>query len=1164
MKLKFPKIRTFPSYAVSVQVAAWAFSIAFGSLVVLGAEHDRTILSVIAAVVVLTISLLAWLAVIRNLQNSRAALMTSMSELKRSEEALQRAEGYRSLFQHANDSIIIFEPDTEVVLEVNDKACEVYEFSRDEFIGKSLKELSQDIERGEEQLAQLLATGSLQSYESVNFRSDGTPLIFLINASVIEYNGKPAILSINRDITERRWVRDALQKNLSLLSSTFEATADGILAVDLDNNIISANKKFIEMWDIPEKLQDMADSSLIIDHHLSMLKDPEKLVARIERSLQRPEEISFSNLELLDGRIIERYTQPQMLNGKTVGRVMSFRDITERERTGEVLKESEARYRDLFENANDIIYVHDLEGNYVSINQAAERVIGYTREEIRLMNMDQIVAPEHLEMIRQKLAEKTAGGVKHTAYEVDCIAKDGHRLTLEVNSRVIYRDMVPVAVQGIARNITERKQTQEVLRIREEQYRDLYENANDLIYTHDLKGNFTSLNRAGEVITGYKREEAMKMNLSQVVAPEFLEAARAMTTRKVAGEAPGTYELEIVAKEGNRVSLELSTRLIIQDGKPVGVQGIGRDITERKRADSALRESEYKLRTLLDSMSEGLLQVDTEDRILFVNNCLCEMVGYSQEELIDTDWSLLLLDEGRDFIKTVNERRRKGIADTYEICLKKKSGELIWTMVGGVPMVNAEGVVSGSMGVFTDITERKRAEEQLLYDAFHDGLTGLANRALFMDHLQLTIERGKRKPESLYGILFLDFDRFKVINDSLGHAEGDKLLKLVAERLESSLRPGDLVARLGGDEFTILLNELEDESDARRIAERIQEDLKVPFVLSGREVFSSVSIGIALSSAGQEKAEDMLRHADIAMYSAKAKGKAQHQVFDQEMHRHAVKQLEIETEMRYALERGDFCLHYQPIFNLETRNLVGFEALIRWNHPERGMIAPGEFIPVAEENGLIFQLGQWTVHESCRQMRHWQSSNPAASALTVSVNLSCREFLQLNLAEQVAATLSATQLDPGSLKLEITESHIMENSELAIKIMNRLRILGVEMSLDDFGTGYSSLSYLHRLPVSYLKIDRSFINQMVENGENREIVHTIIKLAQNLKMKVVAEGIETADQLEHLSHLQCDYGQGYFFSRPLAAGAVEAFIEENIESMPFVIERPALESRLEM
>jgi diguanylate cyclase (GGDEF)-like protein/PAS domain S-box-containing protein len=570
-----------------------------------------------------------------------------------------------------------------------------------------------------------------------------------------------------------------------------------------------------------------------------------------------------------------------------------------------------------------------------------------------------------------------------------------------------------------------------------------------------------------------------------------------------------------------------------------------------------LRESEYKLRTLLKGMSEALLQVNNDEVIEFINDRFCEMTGYKRSELLGKVTCDILFDEtGAKFIGQEKNKWVKGISNRFELCLKKKSGETLWTIVSGTPIVNADKTVTGTMRVFTDITERKQNEEQLLHDALHDPLTGLANRTLFMHHLRMTIERGKRNNDNLYGVLFLDFDRFKVINDSLGHAEGDKLLKYIARRLEACTRTGDLVARLGGDEFVILLGELRETGEALFVAERIQNDLKSSFDLGGSEVFISTSIGITLSTSGHTSAEDMLRDADIAMYRAKAKGKAQYQVFDQEMHQQAVMQLQFETEMRHALERGEFCLYYQPIFNLETNNLAGFESLVRWNHPERGLVSPMVFIPTAEENRLILPLGRWILYESCRQLREWQINNPSASSLMVSVNISCKQFLQMDLAEQVAAILRETGLDPSCLKLEITESHIFENTEMAVATMNRLRSLGVEISLDDFGTGYSSLSYLHRLPIDYLKIDRSFVNRMVESKENGEIVYTIIKLAQNLKMKVIAEGIETPEQLAQLHLLNCEYGQGYFFSKPMEARKTGTFINENFEHLHFLSSLP--------
>ncbi|HYY98953.1 MAG TPA: EAL domain-containing protein, partial [Pyrinomonadaceae bacterium] len=436
-----------------------------------------------------------------------------------------------------------------------------------------------------------------------------------------------------------------------------------------------------------------------------------------------------------------------------------------------------------------------------------------------------------------------------------------------------------------------------------------------------------------------------------------------------------------------------------------------------------------------------------------------------------------------------------------------------------------------------DITDRKRAEEQLLHDAFHDALTGLPNRALFMDHVKMAIQRSRRSGDRLFAALFLDLDRFKIVNDSLGHMVGDQLLVGIAHRLEACLRPGDTVARLGGDEFTILLEDLSENEDAIDVARRVQEAVTQPFNIGGHEVFTTASIGIALSTTGYERAEDLLRDADTAMYRAKMQGKKRHVVFDKAMHDRAMELLQLETDLRRAIQRREFFLHYQPIVSLETGKVASFEALVRWRHPERGLVMPGEFITVAEETGLIIPLGQWVLGEACRQMREWQKHYKIDEDVTVSVNLSSRQFSQADLTEQVASVLRETGLPAHSLKLEITESMVMENIDTAIDMLTQLRNLGVGISIDDFGTGYSSLSYLHRFPIDTLKIDRSFVTQMTDNTENAEIVRTIVTLARSLGMNVIAEGVETAAQLTQLRDLGCDFGQGYLFSKAVGAPA---------------------------
>jgi diguanylate cyclase (GGDEF)-like protein len=415
-----------------------------------------------------------------------------------------------------------------------------------------------------------------------------------------------------------------------------------------------------------------------------------------------------------------------------------------------------------------------------------------------------------------------------------------------------------------------------------------------------------------------------------------------------------------------------------------------------------------------------------------------------------------------------------------------------------------------------------------------------------VNRLDQAVGRAQRRAEYKFAVLFLDVDRFKNINDSLGHSAGDLMIKEMARRIAHCLRLGDTPARIGGDEFTVLLDDIADASDATRVAERFQQELSQPFALDGHEVVPSVSVGIALSTTGYERAEDVLRDADIAVARAKVLGTGRREIFDTAMHERALRLLRLESDLRRALERQAFEVYYQAIVSLKTGRLSGFEALARWQHPARGMISPGEFIPIAEDTGLIIPMDQWVLGEACRQMNEWQERLGADLPLFISVNLSSKQFSSSDLVEQVQRAFQSSNYEPRKLKLEITESAIMDNSESASHMLARLRELGIQLSIDDFGTGYSSLSYLHRFPLDTLKVDRSFVSRMDDQGEV-EIVRAIITLAQNLAMNVIAEGVETPEQLALLRELKCDYGQGYFFSRPLTAIDAWELIQRNPE-----------------
>ncbi len=438
-----------------------------------------------------------------------------------------------------------------------------------------------------------------------------------------------------------------------------------------------------------------------------------------------------------------------------------------------------------------------------------------------------------------------------------------------------------------------------------------------------------------------------------------------------------------------------------------------------------------------------------------------------------------------------------------------------------------------------------------------------------MERVQQAIEHTKRQSNSLFAVLFLDLDRFKVVNDSLGHLLGNQLLIAISHRLKSVLRVGDIVARFGGDEFTILIEEIEDISTAIQVAERIKKvlalpfqlnehrvftNVSLPFQLNEHRVFTNVSIGIALSKADYEQAAQILRDADVAMYCAKALGKARYEVFDPKMHEGAALLLELETALRHALlKQEEFRLDYQPIVSLTTGTIIGFEALIRWYHPERGLISPQDFIPLAEETGMIVAIGQWVLYEACYQMHRWHQLFPTSLPLTISVNFSGKQITQPDVFKQVKHILQQTGLEPCYLKLEITESLLMDNFELATTVLSQLTALNVELHMDDFGTGYSSLSYLHRLPIKTIKIDRSFVTNIGSRGENLEIIRAIVTLAHNLNMSVTAEGIETVEQLAQLKALQCDYGQGYFFLPPMKSAEVETLLAADLCNKNFLM-----------
>ncbi len=676
------------------------------------------------------------------------------------------------------------------------------------------------------------------------------------------------------------------------------------------------------------------------------------------------------------------------------------------------------------------------------------------------------------------------------------------------------------------------------------------------------------VNSAFETISGYKAEEILGKNcrfMQGVARDAEINRAARQTMRDALGRGVScSILLHNFRKDGTPFWNALFMAPIFDaEGVLTHCVGIQHDVTARVEAETALQKAHDELERRVAERTETLrLQeqflrkvLDTDPNLIFVKNAegvytlanqaLASLHGTTSEEIIgktDADFNLSpeevanFLEDDRDVIRF---RREKFIPAE---AVTDSEGRTHWLQTVKRPLPSPDGSVQHLLGISTDITARKKAEDQITHQAFHDTLTALPNRALLLNRLEQALARSARTGDAI-GLLFVDLDNFKVINDSLGHEAGDTLLQTIAERLRGCIRPGDTVARLGGDEFVILLEELSDSGEAEGVAERATEAIHLPFRLGERDVFPGASIGLTITALGDARtSSDLLRDADTAMYQAKLQGKGRYTLFDLSMNTQAQERLELETDMWQAIDNEEFVVYYQPLIDLQSGKITGVEALVRWEHPVRGMIPPAKFIPIAEETGLIVSLGRWILRQACIKAKQWQTEYPDAQNLVMSVNLSIRQLLEKDIIAQVAAILEETGLKPEHLKLEITETMMLHDTSATIETMTTLQQLGVRLAIDDFGTGYSSMSYLSQLPLNTLKIDRSFINRIGVSDSDEAIIHTLLSLARTLRLSVTCEGIETQEQFTYLKNLGCDTGQGYLMHKPLPAAQIEALL----------------------
>jgi diguanylate cyclase (GGDEF)-like protein/PAS domain S-box-containing protein len=822
-----------------------------------------------------------------------------------------------------------------------------------------------------------------------------------------------------------------------------------------------------------------------------------------------------------------------------------------RKDTEDVLRGSEERFRLLVEGVKDYaIFMLDTEGRITTWNAGAQRIKGYEAEEVMGQHFSIFYLPKDIE--RGHPEEELRLAQEQGRYEEEGlrVRKNGSHFWASVLITALWDEEGNLrGFSKVVREVTERKEDEKKRREAEKRYRTLVERIPAIVYVEHANGRMTTLYDSPQIerMLGYPRDTHEKDPNYWMKIIHLDDRARVLAEDRAAIGEDGRFssEYRVLASDG-RVVWVRDEAVVVRDqeGEALYWQGFIFDITNRKEAEEAVRKSEASL-----AESQRIAHLGTWDWDVVTGEILWSeetfrIYGFEPNAFVPYFEKLVEVvhPDDRSLLREAIEDAFAGTKSyDFEHRIVRPCGEVRWVHRQAEVVRGEGGEPLRMIGTVHDITERKALEEKLKHQAFHDLLTNLPNRHLLVDRLRQALRRTSRRRGSIVAVLFMDLDNFKIVNDSVGHDVGDRILVAVSERLKEALRPEDTLARFGGDEFVVLLEDVEGPEEAVRVAERINDELREPFLIEGRELFVRASIGIALGNAPQKSSEDLLRDADTAMYRAKDQA-ADYRVFDAAMYERAIDRLELENDLRRAIERKQFVVHYQPIFNLQSGELWGVEALVRWDHPERGLLDPEEFVAIAEESGLVVPLGEQVLGEACRRVAKWQKEHPHIPPLVVSVNLSGRQLRRTDLHAVIERALKESELSASSLSLDITETVYISALDADTAALDRLKALGIRISIDDFGAGYSSLSYLKRLPADVLKIDKSFVRGLGLEVEETAIVQSIVDLAHILGMEVVAEGVEVEEQETLLQEMGCDFGQGFYFSKPLCPEDVPRFL----------------------
>jgi diguanylate cyclase (GGDEF)-like protein/PAS domain S-box-containing protein len=1099
-----------------------------------------------------------------------------LTKLRRTREALHRdAATYRGVI--ANLPVALFAVDPEGVFTLTEGAgLDLLGLEPDKVVGRSIFKTYRNSPQVVESVRLALggqASGAIVEVDGRAFETRYSPL---------RENGQfSGVLGVAIDVTEHRRAENRMRE----AEARYRTLVEQIPAITYVEELSRNGKVLSYMSPQYEAMFGYSPEEGIShpEHWLDVVhpEDRERVLAEDKRTDESLESFRAEyRMIARDGRVVWVRDEAVLVRderGEPLFWQGVMHDITERKRAERKLRETEERYRTLIEQTPAGVYIQELEheGAIAYISPHIEKIVGYTPQEY-MADPGLWVETTHPEDRERVLAEDARTDETGEPFKVEFrkITRDGRVIWVR-DEAVLVKDGDGRSLhwQGIFVDITERKEAEELLRESERRLSTLLANApaylyrcrnepgwpNEFVsdYALELTGHTPDKLTDGSVMFGDLIVDQDRQRVWDEVQKALAEHQRIV------------LRYAIRRKDGQIRHVEEHGQGVYGDyGGVEAIEGVVYDVTERVRAEEALKESEAILAEAQRLAHLGSWDWDVRSDKVRWSDETFRIYGLAPQVFVPSFDKLLAVvhpEDRKTLSKHLNAVLHEDKPYDFEHRIVRPDGEVRMVHRRAEMVRDENGEPLKMVGTVHDITERKALEEKLEHQALHDPLTNLPNRALFMDRLRHALSRAKRRKDEV-AVLFMDLDNFKVINDSLGHRAGDKVLVAASKRLQSILRPEDTVARLGGDEFILLLEGIT-VTAAVHATERVQQRLRAPFSVSGRPLFITASVGIAIGGVNGKQAADLLRDADLAMYRAKHSGKARYAVFEEGMNALAFERLELEHDLRRALEREEFRVHYQPQMLLDADlqrylrsvgswaivartatqppRISGVEALVRWEHPERGLLLPDDFVPIAEQTGLIVDIGEAVLAEACRQTKEWQARFPANPPLAVCVNLSARQFREPDLTETIRRILAETGIDPTCLHLEITESTAMGNAPATVATLEELKDLGVRMIIDDFGTGYSSLSYLERFPVDYIKIDRSFVSKLVEDPGAVSLVSGMIRLAHSLGLKVIAEGVETEEQLERLQGLGCTLAQGHYFSEPLPGEEVGALLKTN-------------------